>query len=60
VQRARPGTVGGDDDDVIERNLFDVKQRAIDVVGAELRWAVAPAAVTLDLDLAARRGGISA
>jgi hypothetical protein len=58
VKRAQPDTVGGEDDDVIERYLPDVQQRAIDVVGAGLGRTMAVAAVTLGLDLAARRGGI--
>jgi hypothetical protein len=58
VKRAQPDTVGGEDDDVVERYLPDVQQRAIDVVGAGLGRTVAVAAVTLGLDLVARRGGI--
>jgi len=54
-----PGdTVGGEDDDVIERNLLDIQQRAIDIVGAELGRTVASAGVALGLNLGARRGGI--
>ena len=58
VKRARSGTVREEDDDVVERYLLDIKQRAIDVVGARLGRTVTLAAVTLGLDLAARRGGI--
>ena len=58
VQRARSDTVGGEDDDVIERYLLDVEQRAIDVVGARLGRTVALAAVAFGLDLAARSSGI--
>ena len=58
VKRARSGTIRGEDDDIGERYLLDIKQRAIDVVGARLGRTVTLAAVTLGLDLAARRGGI--
>ena len=58
VQRARPDTVGGENDDVVERYLLDVQQRAIDVVGARLGRTVALAAVAFGLDLAARSSGI--
>ena len=58
VKRAQPDTVGGEDDDVVERYLPDVQQRAIDVVGAGLGRTVAVSAVTLGLDLIARIGGI--
>jgi hypothetical protein len=58
VKRARSGTIRGKDDDVVERYLLDIKQRAIDVVGARLGRTVTLAAVTVGLDLTARRGGI--
>ena len=58
VKRAQPDTVGGEHDDVVERYLPDVQQRAIDVVGAGLGRTVAVAAVRLGLDLGARSGGI--
>ncbi len=58
VQRAQPGTVGGENDDVVEHYLLHVQQRAVDVVGARLGGTVALAGVALGLDLAARRGGI--
>jgi hypothetical protein len=58
VKRAQPDTVGGEDDDVVERYLPDVQQRAIDVVCAGLGRTMAVAAVTLGLDLVARSGGI--
>jgi len=58
VKGAQSDTVGGEDDDVVERYLPDVQQRAIDVVGAGLGRTVAVAAVTLGLDLGARSGGI--
>jgi len=58
VKRARSGAIRGKDDDVVERYLLDIKQRAIDVVGARLGRTVTLTAVTLGLDLAARRGGI--
>ena len=58
VQRARSGTIRGEDDNVVERYLLDIKQRAIDVVGARLGRTVTLTAVTLGLDKAARRGGV--
>ena len=58
VQRARCDTVGGEDDDVVEGNLLDIQQRAIDIVGAELGRTVPLAPVALGLDLAPRRGEI--
>ncbi len=58
VKRAQPDTVDGEDDDVVERYLPDVQQRAIYVVGAGLGRTVAVSAVTLGLDLTARSGGI--
>jgi hypothetical protein len=58
VKRAQSDTVRREHDDVVERNLFNIKQRAIDIVGARLGRTVTLAAVTLGLDLAARRGGI--
>jgi len=58
VKRARSNTVRGEDNDVVERYLLDVQQRAIDVVSAPLGRTVALAAVAFGLDLAARSSGI--